>query len=75
MSTFKERLEIEKQELDEKLSKLGEFQRSPAFEKIAPVQMSLLNIQANSMATYSQCLLERLAWLANDEINHPQVNA
>lgn len=67
MNTFKERLYTEKTELDEKRSKLEAFQNSPAFSKISPLQMSLLNIQAQAMATYSQCLLERIAWLESVE--------
>lgn len=63
MSDFKSRLLAEKAELDEKRSKLDAFQNSGAFQKIEPFQMSLLNIQAQAMATYSQCLLERIAWL------------
>ena len=63
MSTFKERLLTEKQELDEKRSKLEAFQNSEAFAKIDPLQMSLLNIQSQAMTTYSQCLLERITWL------------
>ena len=67
MSDFKERLLIEKQELDEKRSKLESFQNSEKFKDIDPVQMSLLNIQSQAMASYSQCLLERIAWL-NKEV-------
>ena len=63
MSDFKSRLLAEKAELDEKRGKLDAFQNSEAFQKIEPFQMSLLNIQAQAMATYSQCLLERIAWL------------
>ncbi len=63
MSTFKERLITEKQELDEKLAKLKDFQTSEPFKLIKPVQISLLNIQAQAMAAYSQCLAERLSWL------------
>lgn len=66
MSTFKERLEIERQELEEKRTKLNEFQQSEAFQNIAPVQMSLLNIQAQAMLTYGQCLVERLTWLEDE---------
>jgi hypothetical protein len=63
MSDFKSRLLTEKTELDEKRSKLESFQNSEAFQSIPPLQMSLLNIQSQAMATYSQCLLERIAWL------------
>lgn len=63
MSTFKERLLTEKAELDEKRSKLE------AFQKIEPVQMTLLNIQAQAMLTYSQCLTERLAWLKEEVVS------
>lgn len=66
MSTFKERLFEEKEELDNKRSKLDAFQKSEAFTKIEPFQMSLLNIQAQAMLTYSQCLLERIAWLEKE---------
>jgi len=53
MSTFKERLLNEKKELDEKAIKLEDFINGEQFSKIDPVQMSLLNIQLQSMAAYS----------------------
>jgi hypothetical protein len=71
MSTFKERLLTEKVELDEKRSKLETFQNSEAFQKIEPIQRTLLNIQVQSMATYSQCLLERISWLKEEETKLP----
>ena len=64
MSDFKQRLEAEKIELDERLSKLKAFQESENFKAIDPVQMTLLNILAKAMETYSQCLLERIVRLA-----------
>ena len=63
MSTFKDRLLEEKAQLDDRRARLETFQQSEAFQGIEPMQMTLLNIQAQAMATYSQCLLERLAWL------------
>lgn len=63
MSTFKERLVDEKTQLDEKIEKLEAFNLSENFQKIEAVQMSLLNAQLFAMKTYSQILLERLAWL------------
>ena len=63
MSDFKTRLLDEKAQLDERLEKLQAFQTSDGFQKIAAVQQTLLNVQANAMATYSQILLERIAWL------------
>jgi hypothetical protein len=66
MSTFKERLLNEKKELDEKSVKLEDFINGEQYSKIDPVQMSLLNIQLNAMGTYSQCLLERIAWLEKE---------
>lgn len=63
MSDFKSRLIEEKAQLDERLNKLQTFQISDAFQNISSVQQTLLNIQANAMATYSQILLERIAWL------------
>ena len=63
MSTFKERLTIEKAELSEKLEKLRTFIASEKFQDIDNVQMTLLNIQEKAMETYSQCLLERIVRL------------
>lgn len=63
MSDFKDRLDAEKIELDERKHKLDTFLGSEAASKIDAVQVSLLNIQSQAMATYSQCLLERIAWL------------
>jgi hypothetical protein len=61
MSTFLERLETEKQELDEKLGKLEDFIDSVNFTKIDEDQRELLKIQRCAMATYSQVLFVRLA--------------
>lgn len=63
MPDFKTRLLEEKAQLDERLEKLKAFQTSDAFQNISPIQQTLLNIQADAMATYSQVLLERIAWL------------
>lgn len=64
MSDFKSRLIEEKAQLDERLEKLEVFLNSDGFQNIAAVQQTLLNIQVNAMSTYSQVLLERIAWLA-----------
>lgn len=61
--TFKERLEQEKWQLDEKIGKLEAFVGSENFKNIDNVQMTLLNVQLLSMKTYGQCLLERLVRL------------
>lgn len=63
MSDFKERLIEEKTQLNEKIEKLEAFTLSEKFQKIEPFQMSLLNVQLFSMKTYSQILVERIAWL------------
>jgi len=63
MSDFKTRLLEEKAQLDERREKLDTFQKSEAFQTIPPAQMTLLNIQAHAMTTYSQVLLERIALL------------
>jgi len=60
MSTFKERLEIEKSELIEKLDKLNDFNESQKSDEIDPVQKDLLIIQAGAMFTYLKCLEKRL---------------
>lgn len=72
MSDFKDRLYAEKTELDERKQKLDTFLGSESAYKIEAIQISLLNIQSQSMGTYSQCLLERIAWLEKTEGASPQ---
>ena len=60
MSTFKERLEIEKEELDTKIKALSGFIQSENFSKIDSVQQILLKAQLLIMTTYSVILNERL---------------
>lgn len=61
MTTFKDRLIDEKNQLDEKISKLEAFFMNPAYKEIEHTQKSLLNIQVQIMNAYSQVLAERLA--------------
>ena len=63
MDNFIERLLNEQSELNERLEKLQAFQATEDFLKLEAVQQSLLNVQANAMATYSQVLAERISWL------------
>lgn len=63
METFKDRLLVEKKELDEKLLKLSTFIESPAIVNVESIQRSLLIIQKHAMETYSHCLDERIMWL------------
>lgn len=63
MDNFMERLLNEQSELNERLEKLKAFQTTENFLKLEVVQQSLLNVQANAMATYSQVLAERISWL------------
>lgn len=63
MSDFIERLKIERNELDTKLSKLKLFIETDGFKSINLLQQSLLKIQAQAMETYYQCLEQRLVWL------------
>lgn len=63
MSDFKQRLEAEQLDLEEKLNKLNDFNQSEKVNEIDPVQKSLLIIQAGAMYTYNECLKERLARL------------
>lgn len=63
MSDFMARLVEEKAQLDSRIEKLEAFQNSENFQKIDPVQMTLLNCQVNAMRTYQQILLERLTRL------------
>ena len=64
MSDFITRLETEKNELFEKLQKLGEFLSSDKIHNIDPIQLSLLQIQYAAMSTYLLCLSERWSRLA-----------
>jgi len=63
MNDFKQRLETERKELDEKLNKLDNFYLSEKVNEIDPIQKSLLNIQSTAMYTYLKCLDERLSRL------------
>lgn len=63
MSDFKTRLETERVELEEKLSKLNAFNESEKVNEIDPAQKSLLRVQAGAMYTYLECLKERLSIL------------
>lgn len=50
------RIEQEKLELDDKLTKLRAFQRTDIFSKIDAVSQTLLNVQEQIMSAYSQIL-------------------
>ncbi len=63
MNPFIGRLLTEKQELDEKLSKLNSFIAGPNFATVDTIQKSLLKIQASAMKTYTDCLDERILYL------------
>jgi hypothetical protein len=62
MSTFKDRLLTEKQELNEKISKLSAFITGPNFATVDTIQQSLLRIQLSAMITYADCLEERITF-------------
>lgn len=63
MSNFKERLTEEHIALTEKINKLEDFILDEKFKTIDPIQQSLLKVQFQSMQTYNQCLIERIASL------------
>ena len=60
MTTFIERLEIEKSELDDKISKLNNFLNSDNFKTVSEYQQSKLTEQVTYMTLYSRVLNERL---------------
>lgn len=64
MSDFKTRLVEEKQQLDEKISKLEPFISSENFPKIDQRQQELLKKQLPVMQQYSGILEERLDLLS-----------
>ena len=63
MDDFKQRLEAEQKELQDKLQKLTGFLESEKFKTVDDVQKTLLNVQARAMETYNQVLLERIVRL------------
>ena len=66
MSTFIERLRIEKQELDEKLTKLEDFLSTDTFTGLANVDKILLEKQFSIMTEYSRVLNSRLMRLEQE---------
>lgn len=63
MSNFKERLIDEQAQLEEKLTKLNEFNDSEKANEIDPIQKDLLLIQAGAMYTYNETLKVRIKLL------------
>lgn len=59
-NTFKDRLQKEFEELQEKKSKLESFVNSNKINTVTPIQKSLLVVQLDAMNTYATCLYERL---------------
>ena len=62
-TTFKERLEKEQEELNDKITKLYEFGSTEKFKEIDPVHKQLLVIQSGAMITYNETLKLRLGLL------------
>lgn len=60
MSTYQERLLVEKQELDEKLSKLESFVGTSTFAGLSLVNQDLMSRQAVVMKEYSNILHTRM---------------
>ena len=60
VTTFKERLIKEQEELNDKLVKLYEFGSTEKFKEIDPVHKQLLVIQSGAMMTYNETLKLRL---------------
>lgn len=59
--TFIERLQIEEEELSEKVSKLDDFiENNPAYEKVGDIQWYLLDAQLNAMKSYLYILQHRI---------------
>lgn len=59
-NTFKEKLQKEFEELQEKKSKLESFVNSDKINTVTSIQKSLLIVQLDAMNTYATCLYERL---------------
>ena len=63
MNDFKTRLIAEQIELEEKLTKLNDFNQSDKVSNIDPIQKDLLLIQAGAMYTYNEVLKARISRL------------
>lgn len=63
VTTFKERLIKEQEELNDKLVKLYEFGSTEKFKELDPVHKQLLVIQSGAMMTYNETLKLRLGLL------------
>lgn len=59
----KERVELEKKELDDKIDKLQKFISGEGFTKIEQIQQELLRKQLKAMLEYSTILKNRLKHL------------
>lgn len=64
MNEFIVRLQHERKELNNKLTKLNDFIKSEGFTKIDDVQQALLIAQSKAMDSYLTILDERLKRLA-----------
>lgn len=60
MTTAKERVELELNELEERLSKLKTFVLNETFSKLSTTQQMLLMSQIDIMTSYVNCLHRRL---------------
>ena len=63
MEDFKKRLIVEREELDDKLAKLGAFIGSPSFENLDERNRELLVSQRGAMRQYLDILTERIGIL------------
>ena len=57
---FKSRLVTEKEELEERLEKLNDFNQSEEADRIDPIQKYRLVVQAWAIYTYIECQKARL---------------
>lgn len=60
METFVERMQIEYNELTERLTKLRVFVKSDKFAQLSAFQRDLLQQQENAMETYARVLSQRI---------------
>ena len=60
MEAFVERMQIEYNELTERLTKLRVFVKSDKFAQLSAIQRDLLQQQENAMETYARVLSQRI---------------
>ena len=63
MKSLIKKLHAERDEIINRIDKLGEFIETDKYLNLPIIQQSLLNVQLNAMRTYQECLWQRLMYM------------